>query len=161
MNLTAEEAQVSKDLQDQKERSLAYTDRALRILRQHGCRITSPRTEVIKTLSEIKTPVSAYHLHELVKAKGGRADVVSIYRILDTLRGYGLVYHVGSLNAYFPVFIESANDRFAQLILHEDTSEIIELAIPSSILQSIEAQARALGIAVTSIKIELMARDIS
>ena len=140
------------------DRSKAYCDRALRLLRQHRCRITTPRVTVVEALSRIDKPVTAYELHHKIQSAGTRMDVVSIYRILDTLRLCGLVYCVPSKNAYLPVFLESASDRLSEIVLHEDTEEVTELKIPSPVLEQIEHQARELGIAITSIKIELRAR---
>ncbi len=146
-------------MERQVDRSKSYRDRALRLLRQHHCRITTPRLTVIDTLSRLDRPVTAYELHHKIQTSGGRLDVVSIYRILDTLRQCGLIYCVPSKNAYLPVFLETASDRLAELVLHEDTENVTELRIPPSILSELEGQAKELGIAITSIKIELRARS--
>lgn len=146
---------------DLRRRVRGYEDRVLRVLKRNGCRITGPRVEVARRLAEVESPVTAYELHALINKAGKRIDVVSVYRIIEAFRKYGLVYHVGSLNAFYPVLLDSGSDRLAELVIFEDTKKATELQIPAGILDIIEAQARSLGVAITGIKIELQARDLS
>jgi Fe2+ or Zn2+ uptake regulation protein len=78
----------------------SFSARAVASLKQAGMRITRPRMDVVEALETCDRAVSAYALHSLVMERGGRIDVVSVYRILAVLKELGLVHYVGALDGF-------------------------------------------------------------
>lgn len=71
-----------------------YTTHALAQLKTSGLRITNPRRLVVSALSETNQPLSAYQLRDQLMASGEKADVVTVYRILDCLEANGLIHRL-------------------------------------------------------------------
>lgn len=71
-----------------------YLPYALEVLRQNGFRITEPRKKIVAALTQTNTPISAYELKELLAEQGKKADVVSIYRVLDCLESNHLLHRL-------------------------------------------------------------------
>lgn len=71
-----------------------YVEHALQVLKRAGLRITQPRTQVLTCLAKATAPMNAYELQQRLQSEGVKADVVSIYRILDCLETHHLVHKV-------------------------------------------------------------------
>lgn len=61
-------------------------------LKNKGYRLTRPRTEVLKTLTDY--PLSVQEISEVLDKKNIRLDKASIYRTLELLVNMGLVYSI-------------------------------------------------------------------
>lgn len=79
-----------------------YEDVALKVLKAHGFRITMPRVQVVRALADASKALSAYAIHEKIIGGGGKIDVVSVYRILETLKECDLIHHVATTDGYVP-----------------------------------------------------------
>lgn len=64
---------------------------AVDVLHAHGLRVTGARRLVIDALLAAERPVTA---DELAGTLGGRCDLTSVYRNLETLEAVGLVRHM-------------------------------------------------------------------
>lgn len=133
-----------------------YEDYCLAELRAGGFRITMPRVQVIRALADTKQALSAYAIHEKIISGGGKIDVVSVYRILATLQEVGLIHHVGIVDGYFPCRIPKTAGVKSELLVDEETQSIVELALPESIYQTVEAQAKEHGYELKGVKVELI-----
>ena len=138
-----------------------YEEHALRELRNAGFRITMPRVQVIRALADTKTALSAYAIHDKIISSGGKIDVVSVYRILSTLQEVGLIHHIGVVDGYYPCRIGNCSERRSEVVVEESTGSVVELAMPKTIIQAIEEQARAAGFETTGIKVEITGRDLA
>lgn len=133
-----------------------YEDFSLTELRAGGFRITMPRVQVIRALADTKTALSAYAIHEKIIGNGGKIDVVSVYRILATLQEVGLIHHVGVVDGYFPCRIPQTAGSRSELLVDEETQHIIELALPDSVYEAVQGQAREHGYELKGVKVEVI-----
>jgi len=113
-----------------------------------------PRVLVIRALADTTHALSAYAVHEKIVADAGRIDVVSVYRILNTLQEVGMIYHIGVVDGYFPCRMPDAATR-SEVMVNEKTDEVLELKLPAAVIEAIDGQAAAHGFSVTSIKVEI------
>lgn len=79
---------------------MSYTDTALHLLKSRGYRQTKPRRLVLDTLDQAETPLSPYEIADRIKEAGEKGDVVSVYRILQTLEENDLAHRVLSSGKY-------------------------------------------------------------
>lgn len=77
-----------------------YPKLALELLKKKGYRQTKPRELVLRVLDEAEVSLSPYDIVDYVKNKGEKADVVSVYRILQAFEENGLVHKVISSGKY-------------------------------------------------------------
>lgn len=70
------------------------------IIQENQLRLTSPRKMLIAFLAENKAPMTPYEIRDKLKIQGQKADVVTIYRILDEFEKLGLVHKVMTLGRY-------------------------------------------------------------
>lgn len=132
-----------------------YEEHALKELRAAGFRITMPRVQVIRALADTKRALSAYAIHEKIINGGGKIDVVSVYRILSTLQEVGLIHHIGVVDGYFPCRTPDCDGRRSEVVVSEETGEVIELRLPQSVIEAIEDQAKSNGFTAATIKVEI------
>ena len=133
----------------------AYEEHSLLELRNAGYRITMPRVQVIRALGDTKKALSAYAIHEKIINGGGKIDVVSVYRILSTLQEVGLIHHIGVVDGYFPCRMENCGGKRSEVVVFEETGEVMELRLPDSMVEAFEAQAGKHGFFANSIKVEI------
>lgn len=79
---------------------MSYTETALQLLKSRGYRQTKPRRLVLDTLDRAETPLSPYEIADRIKEAGEKGDVVSVYRILQTLEENDLAHRVLSSGKY-------------------------------------------------------------
>ncbi len=139
----------------------AYEEHCLKELRNAGYRITMPRVQVIRALGDTKKALSAYAIHEKIIGGGGKIDVVSVYRILSTLQEVGLIHHIGVVDGYFPCRIENCQAKRSEVVVFENTGEVVELRVPEALLDAIEQQAREAGFETASVKNEITGNAIA
>jgi Fur family transcriptional regulator, ferric uptake regulator len=77
-----------------------YADYAIDELKKAGLKLTKPRQQIVDFLAQSDTVLSPYEMREQLKQNKVNADVVTIYRVLDTLESLGLVHKVLALNGY-------------------------------------------------------------
>lgn len=71
-----------------------YPEMAMALLKARGYRQTHPRRLVLEALDAAEAPLSPAELAERIRERGERGDVVSVYRILQTLEENDLVHRV-------------------------------------------------------------------
>ncbi|MEB3197556.1 MAG: Fur family transcriptional regulator [Candidatus Sericytochromatia bacterium] len=79
---------------------MSYPEMAMALLKARGYRQTRPRKLVLEALAAAETPLSPYELAESLRGQGEKGDVVSMYRILQTLEENDLVHRVLSTGKY-------------------------------------------------------------
>jgi len=132
-----------------------YEEHSLKELRNAGYRITMPRVQVIRALADTSKALSAYAIHEKIISGGGKIDVVSVYRILATLQEVGLIHHIGVVDGYFPCRQAECTGRRSEVMVCEQTGDVMELKFPSAIVEAIEKQAVEHGFEASTIKVEI------
>ncbi|WP_084178898.1 Fur family transcriptional regulator [Fimbriimonas ginsengisoli] len=132
-----------------------YEEHSLKELRAAGYRITMPRVQVIRALADTKKALSAYAIHEKIISGGGKIDVVSVYRILSTLQEVGLIHHIGVVDGYFPCRQENCHGKRSEVMVCDETGDVMELKLPQSVVDAIEEQAKENGFETSTIKVEI------
>lgn len=69
----------------------SWIDHAIRTLADAGYRTSAPREEVIEAIAELGCSVTAREITDLLRERGSRVGLASIYRALDLLDRLGLV----------------------------------------------------------------------
>ena len=92
-----------------------------------GIKWTRLREQVFRHIATSHKPVSAYDLIESLAKDGKRLAPVSVYRILDVLRGAGLVHRLESRNAFFACMAEHAGTLQAVTVICEDCDRVSEM----------------------------------
>lgn len=133
----------------------SYEEHALKELRTAGYRITMPRVQVIRALADTKKALSAYAIHEKIISGGGKIDVVSVYRILSTLQEVGLIHHIGVVDGYFPCRMENCHGKRSEVMICDETGDVMELHLPQAVVDAIEEQAKENGFETSTIKVEI------
>ncbi|MFN8221120.1 MAG: transcriptional repressor [Fimbriimonadales bacterium] len=136
-----------------------FEDHALTQLRIAGYRITMPRVQVIQALGDAETALSPYQIHQKILANRGRIDVVSVYRILNTLQDLGLVHYIGATDGYFPARNGTPQDKNAAHLINQETGDITVLPMHNDCLAAIRAEVEKLGVKPISVKIEVVAAE--
>lgn len=135
----------------------AYEERCIRELRSAGYRITMPRIQVVRALATSLTALSAYEVHEKIIAADGKIDVVSVYRILGTLKDVGLIYHIGVVDGYFPSRMPGAAGKSQHLVCTV-CGGVTETRVPLKIIDEAQEQAAKAGFEADRIKVEITGR---
>jgi Fe2+ or Zn2+ uptake regulation protein len=74
--------------------------RAIRVLRANGYKVTGPRKQVFRVLDGAQEPVSPYEIQKMLEAGGEHLNHVTIYRILDLFCNLNLAHKVLLLNGF-------------------------------------------------------------
>lgn len=78
----------------------AAADRAERLCRARGARLTPQRRRVYELLVAAGEPVTAYDLLHRLAADGGNPAPPTVYRALDFLQAHGLVHRLASQSRF-------------------------------------------------------------
>jgi Fur family transcriptional regulator, ferric uptake regulator len=88
-----------------------YSRYAIGALKKAGYKITQQRQTIIKLLAKTDKALSPYDMREALKKQKYEADVVTIYRILETLEKLSLVHKVLAVNGYIRCNTEKPDDK--------------------------------------------------
>lgn len=135
----------------------AFQDRAIAELRANGLRITKPRVEVVKTLAESAEALSPYAIHARIKAAGGQIDVVSVYRILETLEALDLVHHVGLAEGYRACGLDHSHANHSQHVVCRDCRKVVEIDLSDPVVSQSISSAAKVGFHDAQVKLEILA----
>ncbi len=138
------------------EEAKKFEERSLEVLKDAGFRITMPRVQVIRALAETNRALSAYTIHDRIVSKGGRIDVVSVYRILTTLQAVGLVHHIGVVDGYYPCRADEDHTHDTEHLVCEECGCVEEVPIAQTSAKALENQAAASGFRPSEVKIEVL-----
>jgi Fur family zinc uptake transcriptional regulator len=94
---------------------------------EKGIKWTGLREQVFRHIATSHKPVSAYDLIESLAKDGKRLAPVSVYRILEVLRGAGLVHRLESRNAFFACMAEHANTLQTVTVICDDCERVTEM----------------------------------
>ncbi len=133
-----------------------YEEAAIEQLRASGLRVTGPRIQVVRALSKSNRALSAYQIHEKIRAARAKADVVSVYRVLRTLVELGLVHHIGVVDGYFACRKAGKHGAKTQHLVCRDCGCVLELSVPPASAAGFGAQAADAGFETEEIRIEVL-----
>ena len=78
----------------------ASTKRSLEKLADEGLKITKQRHLIVDLLNKSDRALSPYEMRDILKKRGIKADVVTIYRVLELLEKLSLAHKVLAFNGY-------------------------------------------------------------
>lgn len=133
-----------------------FEDRCIMALRAAGFRITMPRIAILRVLEESPRALDAQGIHDLLKARGDRVDLVSVYRTLHTLLEVGLVHHLGVVDAYSACMFAGEHDGQAQHFVCETCGQVTEFLMPSETEARIARQVEDSGFRPKSLRVEIL-----
>lgn len=133
-----------------------FEDLAVEQLRSKGFRITMPRLQVIRVLANSHRALSAYDIHERILAGDGRIDVVSVYRILATLREVGMIHHIGVVDGYLACRIGEEHSLQMEHAVCTSCGNVTEVEVPSEVLGKTQGQMEHIGFLPETVKIEVL-----
>tara|TARA_E500000331_G_C16728987_1_gene485814 strand:+ start:14 stop:448 length:435 start_codon:yes stop_codon:yes gene_type:complete len=71
-----------------------------KICKEHNKSVTPMRYLILKTLSKLRKPITAYELRDILRAKNFDINIATIYRIMDFFLEIGLIHKITFLNKY-------------------------------------------------------------
>lgn len=117
---------------------------------QHAIKLTPLRQQVLDILSEQKQPLTAYAVLDILKISNPKAQVMSVYRVLEFLQQHDLVHRIENLNAFMVCSHlaehhvsqwlicktcgsakEYVSDHFQQVIEHIENNTGFSVSIPT------------------------------
>ncbi len=120
-------------------------------------RVTRPRVDVVEALDSCPKAVSAYGLHSLVIERGGRIDVVSVYRILSVLKELGLVHYVGSLDGFLACRLPHEHDSHTMHLVCGSCHRVVEVPLSLSVTGEAVKGSEAKGFHHGKVHMEVLA----
>lgn len=101
--------------------------------------------------------MTAYGIHQEIVASGAKVDVVSVYRILETLSKLGLVHHIGIVDGFMACRMEDAHQEEAEHVVCETCGRVTELVMPPIVITETNEQLKQLGFEVRQTRVEILA----
>jgi Fe2+ or Zn2+ uptake regulation protein len=134
-----------------------FEELAVLRMREHGHRITSTRLLVVRALGAADRPLTPQGIHSAVAKKGGRMDVVSVYRILTLLGELGLVHHIGVVDGFVACTFGGEHGEETQHVVCSSCGHVWELPLAEGVYEATKALLKRKGIKTVNIKIEITA----
>ncbi len=120
--MTEQKASISE-----KSKEHPFTDMALARMKEAGLRITMPRVQVIRAIAGSHKAQTVQHIYERIVTDGGRTDLVSVYRTLQTLIQLHLVHHIGSVDGFHPCNHETAHEDISEHLICRSCGNVEEI----------------------------------
>lgn len=122
---------------DHRRHATEALERAERLCRERGLRLTPIRRKALEALHADHKPVGAYDLADRLSPPGGRRLApISVYRALDFLVEQGFVHRLSSRNAYIACLHGHAPEEVVAFLIceicggvDEDTSDSVQGAV--------------------------------
>lgn len=77
-----------------------FLDNALQLMKNNNLKLTKPRLMVVEFLANEQKAMTPYEIRDKLSKDQRKADVVTLYRVLDELEKIGLVHKVITLGRY-------------------------------------------------------------
>ena len=126
------------------------------MLQLRGFRITSTRVQVIRALAETRSALAPNSIHEKIASSGGRIDLVSVYRILQTLLDVGLVHHIGVLDGYYACRSDHKGGHCAEHLVCKICGCVTEHPMPLDSSKEMSNRAATQGFQAAELHIEIL-----
>lgn len=119
----------------------------------HNIKLTSLRESILHIVNATEQPLTAYAVLDILRIERPKAQVMSVYRVLDFLLENGLIHRIESLNAVMPCN-HLSEKHLSQWLICRECGSTEEYALPA-FYQGIESIEENTGFAVTMPTIEL------
>lgn len=125
-------------------------------LKGAGLRVTMPRLQVIRALARSNRAMNAQEIHEAIHADQGRIDMVSVYRILQTLLALGIVHRIGLSDGYYACHGVSREAHDSEHLVCSKCGCVTEASVPQGASAALDEQAERLGFRTQEVRIEML-----
>lgn len=121
---------------------------------QHHIKLTPLREQILQIIQQSQAPVTAYEILDELKNANPKAQVMSVYRVINFLLEKGLIHRIESLNAVMSCCLLSEK-HVSQWLICSHCNHAQEYASPmvQSLISEVEQQTE---FSVTSPTIELV-----
>lgn len=120
----------------------------------NNIKLTPLRKTILLIVVKTKQPLTAYQILDKLKQENPKAQVMSVYRVLEYLLKHHLIHRIENLNAFMPCF-HLTEKHFSQWLICEVCGDTQECALPV-FEQSIDKIENSTGFSVTNPTIELL-----
>lgn len=124
-----------------------------RYCQQNAIKLTPLRQAVLNILATQEQPLTAYKILDKLKQSNPKAQVMSVYRVLDFLQTYHLIHRIENLNA-FMLCHHLSEHHSSQWLICEQCGNVVEYA-GEEFNQAINTITEKNGFTVTVPTIEL------
>ncbi len=121
--------------------------------KKNAIKLTPLRNEVLEILAKQNNPLTAYEILDLLKESNPKAQVMSVYRILEFLQNHHLIHRIENLNA-FMLCNHLSEHHISQWLICEDCGNVEEYT-DNEFSHAIDKITTDNGFAVTAETIEL------
>lgn len=121
---------------------------------QHNIKLTPLRESVLKIISAAEKPMTAYAILDELRLVKPKAQVMSVYRILNFLLENELIHRIESLNAFILCHHMEDHGHFTQWLICQQCGNVTECDLPT-FQQSVNTLAKQTGFNVTAPIIEI------
>ncbi|MBD24539.1 MAG: Fur family transcriptional regulator [Candidatus Marinimicrobia bacterium] len=128
-------------------------DKAERLCRTTGKKLTNIRRRVLETVWESHRPIGAYDILAKLNQDGGRTAPIIIYRALEFLMDNGLVHRLASLNAFIGCS-HPEHDHAAGFLICKECGSTVEIE-SKKLNDALASSVAARGFAVDTQVVEL------
>lgn len=120
----------------------------------HHIKLTPLREKILHIIQQGQVPVTAYEILDKLKKTNPKAQVMSVYRVINFLLDNGLIHRIESLNAVMSCCLLSEK-HISQWLICNHCNHVEEYTSPAvqSLINEVEEQAH---FTVTSPTIELV-----
>ena len=129
-------------------------ERAERVCKEHGARLTKLRRRVLELVWTSHAPMGAYEILRRLSRERDGAAPPTVYRALDFLLEQGLIHRIESLNAFVGC-PEPGPPHSGQFLICDGCGEAAEMADPR-IHSAIARGANGRGFLVKRTTVELL-----
>ncbi len=131
-------------------------ERAEKLCRQQGIRLTRLRRSVLELVLASEHPVGAYELLDRLDSRVGAKAPATIYRALDFLLAQRFIHKIESLNAFIAC-IDLGDAHDSQFMICTDCGNAVEMH-DAAIARLLRRQSAKQGFALSGQIIELRGR---
>lgn len=121
---------------------------------QQNIKLTPLREAVLKIVSRAEKPMTAYAILDELRHAKPKAQVMSVYRILNFLLDNELIHRIESLNAFILCHHMEAHGHLTQWLICTQCGNVTECDLPV-FKQSVDTLAAQTGFSVTAPIIEI------
>lgn len=134
--------------------SKSYKDLAVQKLQKQGFKLTKPRLMLLELLAKTDKALSPYDMKDLLAKQKIKADVVTIYRILEVLEENSLVHKILSLGRFTKCCLEEEQSDCHHYLICQNCHKIEEIS--GDDLEKLEVKvAKQTGFKIISHNLEL------
>lgn len=137
-----------------KNRLTALLDRAERLCRARGARLTTQRRTVLKLVCAADKPLSAYEILHRMRATTKNPAPPTVYRALDFLLDQGLVHKLETIHAFVGCN-HPEHPHASQFLICADCGEVSEIE-NDAIAESLHSAGTAAGFTTKRPVVELL-----